>query len=282
MYIKEFLGYCGARNLSALTLKQYRTVLKELYQFAAENGKDVDDLNPSDIANYQLALSQRIKPQSVNNHLSAVRSYYAYMCKFQGMTANPALTVSPCKVANLLPMYISQNTMEKMLCELPLNTPKQRRNYTMLALFYMTGARCAEVLALSVNDLNFEESKILLYGKGRKQRYVPMCSKLRHILVDYLRTRPASRHANLFLTTAGEPMAEWQLRAVITRILCRYVPREYAHPHILRHTFATVLLNHGKPIEQISKWMGHTSISVTERYLTIVSNPIANNFNNVF
>ena len=282
MFVNEFLGYCGARNLSALTIRQYRMNLKEFYGFMAERNKDVDDATPQDVASFQLSLSQRIKPQSVNACLSAVRSYFGYMVKFQGMAANPAVQVSSCKTAKLLPKYVPQNVMERILCELATNTARQRRNFALLALFYMTGARCAEVVSLSVSDLNFDECRILLYGKGRKQRYVPMCAKLRHALLSYLQVRPVSASNSIFLQVSGEPLNEWQIRAIVSRILAKYVPKEMAHPHILRHTFATVLLNHGKPIEQISRWLGHTSIAVTERYLTIAANPTTNNFNGVF
>ena len=284
MQVKEFLNYCERRNLSPLTVRNYRQHLKEYVVFLAGT-KDIDETTPGDLLEFICEQSELVSAKSVNIKISSIRNYFDFCVRFRGMQTNPALRVQKCKEEKKLPRYIPQEKMECLLSNLPESSFKQMRTKAVISFFYMTGARCCEVEGLNDMDLDLTESRVLLFGKGKKERYVPICSKLADVLKRYIAKRDLvlpKHDSSLFCSISGERLSSWQLRKLMISPLCSIVPRECAHPHILRHTFATVLLNHGKPIEQISRWLGHSSIAVTQTYLTIANNPAVNNFETVF
>lgn len=284
MKVKEFLNYCEKRNLSSLTVRNYRQHLKDYYEFLS--GRiDIDESTPSDMIEFVSEQRESVSARSVNIKMASLRVYFDFVCRFYGLPKNPCLSIAKCREEKKLPRYIPQEKMDYLLSHLPESSYKQLRTKAIIAFFYMTGARVCEVANLNDMDLDFTAGRVLLFGKGRKERYVPICSKLRTILQAYTDKRDKvipSHDSSLFCSLQGERLSDWQLRKVMIAPLCTIVPRDCAHPHILRHTFATVLLNHGKPIEQISRWLGHSSIAVTQTYLTIANNPQVNNFELVF
>lgn len=284
MKVKEFLNYCEKRNLSSLTVRNYRQHLKDYYEFLS--GRiDIDESTPSDMLEFVSEQRESVSARSVNIKMASLRVYFDFVCRFYGLPKNPCLSIAKCREEKKLPRYIPQEKMDYLLSHLPESSYKQLRTKAIIAFFYMTGARVCEVANLNDMDLDFTAGRVLLFGKGRKERYVPICSKLRTILQAYTDKRDKvipSHDSSLFCSLQGERLSDWQLRKVMIAPLCTIVPRDCAHPHILRHTFATVLLNHGKPIEQISRWLGHSSIAVTQTYLTIANNPQVNNFELVF
>lgn len=284
MKVKEFLNYCEKRNLSSLTVRNYRQHLKDYYEFLC--GRiDIDESTPGDLLEFVSEERESVSARSVNIKMASLRVYFDFLCRFHGLSKNPCLSIAKCREEKRLPRYIPQEKMDYLLAHLPESSFKQLRTKAIITFFYMTGARCCEVANLNDMDLDFTAGRVLLFGKGRKERYVPICSKLRTILQAYIdkRDKVIQNHdSSLFCSLQGERLSDWQLRKVMIAPLCTIVPRDCAHPHILRHTFATVLLNHGKPIEQISRWLGHSSIAVTQTYLTIANNPQVNNFELVF
>lgn len=284
MKVKEFLNYCEKRNLSSLTVRNYRQHLKDYYEFLS--GRiDIDETTPSDLLEFVSEQRESVSARSVNIKMSSLRVYFDFVCRFYGLPKNPCLSIAKCREEKKLPRYIPQEKMDYLLSHLPESSFKQLRTKAIITFFYMTGARVCEVANLNDMDLDFTAGRVLLFGKGRKERYVPICSKLRTILQAYTDKRDKvipNHDPSLFCSLQGERLSDWQLRKVMIAPLCTIVPRDCAHPHILRHTFATVLLNHGKPIEQISRWLGHSSIAVTQTYLTIANNPQVNNFELVF
>ena len=284
MKVNEFLNYCEKRNLSSLTVRNYRQHLKDYYVFLG--GRiDIDDSTPNDLLDFVSEQRESVSAKSVNIKMASLRVYFDFVCRFYGLQRNPCLSIAKCREEKKLPRYIPQEKMDYLLAHLPESSFKQLRTKAIITFFYMTGARCCEVANLNDMDLDFTAGRVLLFGKGRKERYVPICSKLRGILQTYIEKRDkviTNHDSSLFCSLQGERLSDWQLRKVMIAPLCTIVPRDYAHPHILRHTFATVLLNHGKPIEQISRWLGHSSIAVTQTYLTIANNPQVNNFEKIF
>lgn len=288
MKVKEFLEYeVRAKNLSPLTVRNYRRHLKEFCVWL-EGRKDLDEITPEDIIAYMMHQRNRdLSPSSCNIYLATLRCYFDYCVRFQGMKSNPAAKVEKMKTPSMLPQYIQEFRMKLLFDKVLVgNSFKQVRSRAILAFFYMTGARCAEVSNVALSDIDWQENKIYLFGKGRKQRMVPMCSKLKMILTEYLKFRsklfPDASRKIFVNVNNGEPLTDWELRVIVKAALVNVVPESFAHPHILRHTFATVLMNHGKAIQDISRWLGHTSIAVTQRYLTICANPKTDNFETVF
>lgn len=287
MKIKEFTQYeSRAKNLSPLSVRNYVNHLRYLYCWL-QGAHDLDETTTTEIIDFLMSERERgVSARTCNLYLSSFRSYFDYLCRFHGLGSNPAVNVDKMKVENMLPQYIPEHVMNQLFESVLMGSSfKAARSRAIIALMYMSGARCAECCNLSDIDVNFVESKIFLYGKGRKQRVVPLCSRLRAILLDYMKTRDASvsvRDKAMFVTVDGFRLGDRMVRIIVAKALCQVVPKSWAHPHILRHSFATVLMNHGKRIQDISRWLGHVSIATTQRYLSLCANSEADNFDVVF
>ena len=284
MKVQEFLTYCEKRNLSRLTVRNYRQHLKDFYIFL-QGRKDMDEVTSNDLLEFISEQAETVSARSVNIKMASLRVYFDFLCRFHGLQLNPTLAIAKCKEEKKLPRYIPQEKIDALLERMPEDSFKQLRSKAVICFFYMTGARCCEVAGLHDMDIDLRASRVLLFGKGKKERLVPICSKLSVILRKYIAKRDLvcpSHDSSLFCSVSGVGLSDWELRRIVSSALCSIVPKDWAHPHIFRHTFATVLLNHGKPIEQISRWLGHANIAVTQTYLTIANNPAVNNFEMVF
>lgn len=287
MKVKEFTNYeSRAKNLSPLSVRNYVNHLRYLYVWLA-GAHDLDETSPEEIIEFLMSERERgVSARTCNIYLTSFRCYFDYLVRFHGLSKNPAALVDKMKVENLLPMYIPEHIMKDLFENHLVGTSfKALRSRAIIAVMYMCGARCAEVCNLSDMDLNFVENKIFLYGKGRKQRCVPMCAHLRGILQDYIKVRNQSvamKEQSLFVSVDGYRLGDRMMRVIVAKVLCQVVPKKWCHPHILRHSFATVLMNHGKRIQDISRWLGHVSIATTQRYLTVCANAEADNFDVVF
>lgn len=287
MKVQEFQKYeSRAKNLSPLSVRNYVAHIKYYYVWL-QGAHDLDESSTEEITEFLISERERgVSARTCNLYLSSLRNYFDYLCRFHGLQKNPAINVDKMKVENMLPQYIPEHLMNKVFDSVLVGDSfKVQRSRAAIALMYMSGARCAEVCNLSDIDINFVENKIFLYGKGRKQRCVPLCSRLRNILLDYIACRDSSvrcqDHA-LFVTVDGFRLGDRMMRVLVAQALCQVVPKAWCHPHILRHSFATVLMNHGKRIQDISRWLGHVSIATTQRYLTLCANSEADNLDVVF
>lgn len=287
MKVQEFQKYeSRAKNLSPLSVRNYVAHIKYFYVWL-QGAHDIDESSTEEITEFLISERERgVSARTCNLYLSSLRNYFDYLCRFHGLQKNPAINVDKMKVENMLPQYIPEHLMNKVFDSVLVGDSfKVQRSRAAIALMYMSGARCAEVCNLSDIDINFVENKIFLYGKGRKQRCVPLCSRLRNILLDYIACRDSSvrcqDHA-LFVTVDGFRLGDRMMRVLVAQALCQVVPKAWCHPHILRHSFATVLMNHGKRIQDISRWLGHVSIATTQRYLTLCANSEADNLDVVF
>lgn len=287
MKVQEFAKFeSRAKNLSPLSVRNYVAHLRYLYCWL-QGAHDLDETTSEEIIEFLMSERERgVSARTCNIYLSSFRNYFDFLCRFHGLAVNPAIRVDKMKVENMLPQYIPEHIMNSLFDNvLTGESFRSLRSRAIIALMYMSGARCAECCALSDININFVENKIFLYGKGRKQRCVPLCKRLRSILIEYMKVRDASVNVQdnaLFVTVDGFRLGDRMMRIIVAKALCQVVPKSWAHPHILRHSFATVLLNHGKKIQDISRWLGHVSIATTQRYLTLCANSDADNLDVVF
>lgn len=287
MKVQEFQKFeSRAKNLSPLSVRNYVNHLRYLYCWL-QGAHDLDETTTEEIINFLMSERERgVSPRTCNIYLTSFRCYFDYLVRFHGLAKNPAANVDKMKVANMLPQYIPEHTMNELFeSHMQGDSFKALRTRAIIATMYMSGARCAEVVNLNDMDINFQERKIFLYGKGRKQRIVPLCSRLASILQQYIKVRNQSvkmQEQCLFSTVEGFRLGDRMVRVIVAQALCKVVPKAWCHPHILRHSFATVLMNHGKRIQDISRWLGHVSIATTQRYLTICANSEADNLDIVF
>lgn len=272
MFYSSFINHIQyVRNYSLRTIESYSDDLRSFAMYLQGEHINIEDVTTKTIYGYMAFLIDKgLKPKSVNQHLSCLRSFFDYRCRFEEAGNNPAAPVKDMRVGKRLPLFISEEKMNLLIDKfLPSRTYKEARTRIIILLFYHTGIRCAEMAAMKDNDICLSRNYIRVIGKGDKERYIPFGNELHNEIVSYMAIRDKSvRNGSCFFirTIQGEQCEQWQIRWVCKIALRRVAPEYMCHPHILRHTFATVLMNHGARVENVAKLMGHASITTTSIY----------------
>jgi len=274
MRVENFLSYLqDERNYSALTVQSYGTDLKEFEAFF----KNLDTLLSwetidSDIVRawMESMMDKGHTATTVNRRLSALRSFYRFALANGLVDHNPAHGVVGPKKRKPLPKFLKEREMDQLLSpEMWDDTFINMRARTLILLFYSTGMRLAELASLDDEMLDFARCEVRVTGKRRKQRVIPFGEELATALRKYMETRDQNvtrqDHA-LFVTGKGERMNHNQIRYEVSKNVSRVSTISKRTPHVLRHTFATAMLNHEAGIESVRKLLGHESLSTTEIY----------------
>lgn len=267
MYVNEFIDHIGKLcNYSAKTCQCYRQDLTDFFRFVGDN-----EVTSKVIAEY-IAFKREngCCAASVNRYISAIRSYYDYCCRFEGCALNPAAGIRNIKTEKRLPLFITENVMNDLLDNrLRRDTFKRYRTYIVILVFYHTGIRCSELANIKDLDINYYKRYIKIFGKGRKERLVPFGDELAYHLREFTKMRDAelgTSDGHLFTDIHGKGLSGFQIRIITKQALLRVVPAKFAHPHVLRHTFATAMMNHGAKIENVALLLGHESVDTTTIY----------------
>ena len=207
---------------------------------------------------------------SINRRLSALRSFYRYAMARGLVSKNPAYGVVGPKKEKTLPYFVKESQMDNLLDEANWGVSyEDLRNRMILMVFYETGVRLSELVGLNDNSISWPEKVLRVIGKRNKERVVPLGDKLLRELTDYVSVRDCcvERRSNaLFLTKDGERAKPAQVRFMVERNLRKFCTLKKVSPHVLRHTFATAMLNHGADLESVKRLLGHESLTTTEVY----------------
>lgn len=207
---------------------------------------------------------------SVNRRLSALRSLYRFALSRKLVGLDPTRRVEGPKKQKPLPQFLRENEMDRLLDDVEWGTDyKEVRARTIIMTFYETGMRLSELTGLDDSAVDYASRQLKVTGKGNKQRIIPFGEELAAVLGDYvaLRDREVARQDDaLFATEKGERMKDFQVRREVRRCLSAVCTLKKLSPHVLRHTFATSMLNHGAGIESVRRLLGHESVSTTEIY----------------
>lgn len=288
MYLKEFINHIEkVRRYSCRTVTSYTNNILALIQYLNSLDKDLDTAHPKDIGQYvEWCMERGLKPSSINQHLSSFRSYYDFCCRFYGTKLNPAAYIRDVRTPKVLPQFITEEKMNYLIDNLlPCDTFKKMRTRIIILLFYHTGMRCKELSNLRMRDVRLDENIIRVIGKGNKERILPFGKELHDELVTYINMRNTELNPfdeNLILTIYGTACTDFHIRVITKMALKRIVPEEFAHPHVLRHTFATVLMNHGAKIENVKLLLGHKSVDTTQIYEHVSMRYLRNIYNDNF
>ena len=207
---------------------------------------------------------------SINRRLSALRSFYRYAMARGLVSKDPAYGVVGPKKEKTLPYFVKESQMDNLLDEANwVVSYEDLRNRMILMVFYETGVRLSELVGLNDNSISWPEKVLRVIGKRNKERVVPLGDKLLRELTDYVSVRDCcvERRSNaLFLTKDGERAKPAQVRFMVERNLRKFCTLKKVSPHVLRHTFATAMLNHGADLESVKRLLGHESLTTTEVY----------------
>ena len=272
--VNQFLAYLSyERNRSLATVSSYRKDLEAFQKFVQAQDStlswaDVD----ADLVRDWMAemMNEGQRATSINRRLSALRSFYRFALARNLVKSDPVQSVVGPKKDKPLPQFLKEKEMDELLQEdFWTDCYEDVRDRMIIMTFYETGIRLAELMNLCDSDVDFMSGQLKVTGKRNKQRLIPFGAELSQALQHYMGVRDAQvvRHsAALFLANDGQQMTADAIRYRVKKHLSLVSTLKKRTPHVLRHTFATAMLNHKAGIESVKKLLGHESLSTTEIY----------------
>ena len=272
--VEDFLrALASERGASPHTLAAYRRDLLQMLEYLRENLGVADPLRVTrnDLRAYFGALLREgYARRSLQRKLSAARRFYRYLHKLGLIQVNPTQGLPTPKPGQTLPKVLPQGLIRQLLDFWEPQDPKGKRDRAILELMYSCGLRASEVIGLRMEDLDLERGELRVRGKGAKERMVPIGEEAIRALEDYLtvRSRFNPRTDHLFLNFRGTPLSRKGLWFLVTQIF-RGAAGFRVHPHVLRHSFATHLLDRGADLRAIQELLGHSSLGTTQIYTRV-------------
>lgn len=261
------------RNSSLLTLKSYSGDLKEFQLFFKTIEKSLTwEVIDSDLVRdwIESMMDKGMKATSVNRKLSALRTFYRYALKRKLVQNDPTYGIQGPKREKPLPQFLKESEVNELL-----DSKEWSDDYdgvlarTIILTFYTTGVRLAELVGLDDSDVDFDLRELKVTGKRNKQRIIPFGDELYMALKAYMRKRDEEidkKSAAIFLSEKGKRVARSQIYAMVRQSLSSVSTLQKRSPHVLRHTFATAMLNHDAGLESVKKLLGHERLTTTEIY----------------
>jgi integrase/recombinase XerC len=270
--IAHYLQHLAAeRRLSPHTVAAYQRDLANLTQLVAD--KPLAELGVTDIRGAIVKLrSHGLSAASVARQLSSWRGFYAFACRRLGYASNPCSGLRPPKAAKALPQILSPDTCTQLLdgsTDAASDPALLARDHAMFELFYSSGLRLAELVGLDLNDLNLQSGEAQVTGKGRKTRIVPVGQQALSAIAAWLPLRlPLARDgtAALFISQRGTRLTPRSVQLRLNRWARQTGLGQHVHPHMLRHAFATHVLQSSGDLRAVQEMLGHASISTTQVY----------------
>ena len=272
--IDKFLKYCELeKNFSAYTVGSYRKALGQFFEFFRseyEANPDIGDIEAEDLRLFPGWLHDlNLKRSSLRQKISAVKSLFGFLYKNGYIDENPGGGLSVPKVEKRLPSYLLEKEAVNLTVKMEGDGPEELRNSLLVELLYSSGLRISEALNLDVNDIDARDQTVKVTGKGRKQRIVPVTSIVIEKLKKYLLRRKELNPDNidiLFLSRKGKKLNPATAYRIINRSMKDITEAQQKSPHVLRHTFATHMIDNGADIRSVSEMLGHSSLSTTQKY----------------
>lgn len=279
MVKERFIDYISyERRFSAHTITAYRHDLQQFAVFLQSqyNQEDISFATHEMIRSWLVdLLSHDISSRSVNRKLSVLKSFYRF-CKKQGIiNESPLNKVIAPKTSKYLPVFLDNEAIEKLFFSIPFDPGFQGfRDKTILTVFYTTGLRLSELCALNISSIDLVKKAIKVTGKRNKERIIPIAEALADDLHHYMQERERflsscgieNKTESLFVTNKGKPVYQRMVYNVVHEYLSEVSTLNKLSPHVLRHTFATHMLNNGADLNAIKEIMGHASLAATQVY----------------
>jgi len=261
------------RNASPYTVRNYKADLLDFFYFLKEKKvATLDEVNRQVLRDYLGHLVEKgIVKGSIARKLSAIRSFYRYMVREKIIEANPIKTVSSPKLDKRLPSFLTLNEVTRLIEAPDLSTPQGLRDRALLELLYASGLRVSELTSLELGQINLDSNEIRVWGKGSKERVVLMGEPAAEAIRVYLEQgRPklltAKRSNAIFITRYGQRFPERSVQKILEKYTSQAGLKKRVHPHMLRHTFATHLLDGGADLRVVQELLGHERLSSTQIY----------------
>lgn len=280
-YIDDFLEYLlVVKKHSDNTIINYRVDILEFFNY---NGENIN-INKEDINKYLMHLyDTNVSKSSIARKLSSLRTFYDYLLKKNIININYFKMFKNPKKERNLPKYVREDDIDKMFLVPNTRTWIGERNLLIIRMLYATGVRISELVNIKINDININDRTIKILGKGSKERIVVFGYNTKNILEEYLnrgRRKVDYHNSNyLFLNKDGNRLSTRYIRKILDDIIYKASIEMHVSPHMLRHTFATGMLNNGADLVSVKDLLGHESLNTTSIYTHVSDDKIREIYN---
>lgn len=276
--LNKYLEYLTVqKNYSDYTISSYHNDITDFYTFCKENSIFYLNITYSESKKYLMYLyeERKEKATSVSRKISSIRSFYRYLNNQNVVKNNPFQLLNLPKKEKKLPRYFEYNELIDLFEVPDINTPLGKRNRLILEMLYATGVRVGELVNIKVSDINLNDKKITILGKGNKERIVYYNDVTSKYLKKYLSEARIKLNINksdyLFLNYRGGKLTTRGVQDVLNKIITKTSLNKKISPHMLRHSFATHLLNEGCDLLSVQQLLGHSSLSATSIYTHVTT-----------
>ena len=274
--IRTYFTYLSKeRGYSEHTVNAYKTDLNRFSKFLKSQGSTTLEAKKEHIREFMADEFERgFHPKTVSRRLAALKSFYDYCVYIKKIDSNPAIFVESPKLPRTLPDYLDISKLTDILSMPQKETLLGSRDLAMMELFYSTGMRLSELVNLNVNHLDFFNQIVKVIGKGKKERLIPFGKQAKDSINNYLKMRNIKGNfqfvsAPLFVSNRNKRVSQRTVQRRVRRYLASFAGSGSSGPHILRHAFATHLLERGADIRSVKELLGHDSLSSTQIYTHI-------------
>jgi len=272
---KNFLKF--ERNLSENSTQSYLQDSQKLISFLSDINfnKKISEIDSNIIREFVYQQTKLIKPSSQSRLISSLKNFFDYLIIEKIIFINPINSIQYPKIATKIPETLSTKEIDKLIVYLKKSKKNSLRNCAMLEVLYSCGLRVSELTNLNISDIFFDDFLIKILGKGRKERFVPMSKIVKDMIKDYMygerfnKIKKKGFEDILFLNNRGEKLTRVMIYTILNIAKKGTGIKKKVSPHILRHSFATHLIENGADISSIQHMLGHTNITTTERYLHV-------------
>lgn len=272
MYLSSFINYLKFEKRSSQhTISSYQRDIEQFNSFLTLVHKKLLQATYRDVRLWVAELMKENQPKTINRKISALKSFYNFLLKRGDLKINPAANMSNVKEAKQTPSFVSPKEIQAIFESLP--QPQnyiEHRNQVIFEMFYNTGVRREELINIKDTDIDFYNQTILIFGKGKKERKIPLNLLFLKELKTYISKRNEYKESEssdyLFITKTKSKLSPKNVYTIINKTLSLCISVNKKSPHILRHTFATHLLNNGADLNAIKELLGHSSLAATQIY----------------
>ena len=278
--INDYITYLKIeRQLSPNTIDSYKRDLDDFYKFTNKSYKFIDK---DDLINYIGYLNKKISARSINRHIVSIKNYFKFLERNNYIKNNPCIDITGLKTPKKMPRVLSEDDIDNLL-DIKLTDAYSYRNKAMLELMYSSGLRVSELLNLEVNNIDFNMNLVRVYGKGSKERIVPIDDIATKYLRDYISVYRYTLLKNkesdlLFLNSRGSKLSRQGFFKILKGIAKEKGIKKELSPHTIRHSFATHLLNNGADLRSMQTMLGHENIETTQIYTHVSNNYVKENY----
>ncbi|WP_371068402.1 tyrosine recombinase XerC [Sediminibacillus sp. JSM 1682029] len=287
---KAFTEYLQIeKNASQYTIDYYQSDIDNFYEFLKQESiGQLEQIDYHVVRTYLTTLyEKKLSRRSVSRKISSLRSFYKFLDRGNHVTANPFSQVVLPRTDQPVPGFLYAEELERLFDVSDLTSPLGQRNQAILELIYATGIRVSECTGLSLEDIDFDIGTMLVTGKGKKERYLPFGRFAETAMQNYINDgrnqllqKTAKPSSAVFLNARGNPLTPRGVRLVLEKMVKEAALTIHLHPHKLRHTFATHMLNEGADLRVVQELLGHEHLSSTQIYTHVTKDRLRNIYMN--